>query len=79
MTLIPPTTSTAQLEKASEAVKKLFPEALENLKDLVRIPGIAWEAFDAKQLEKSAEAVKSLFEELGVFEKVEILRAGYGD
>ena len=79
MTLIPPTTSTAQLEKASEAVKKLFPEAIENLKDLVRIPGIAWEAFDAKQLEKSAEAVKSLFEELGVFEKVEILRAGYGD
>jgi acetylornithine deacetylase/succinyl-diaminopimelate desuccinylase-like protein len=79
MTLIPPTTSTAQLEKASEAVKKLFPEALENLKDLVRIPGIAWEAFDAKQLEKSAEAVKSLFEKLGVFEKVEILRAGYGD
>ena len=79
MTLIPPTTSSAQLEKASEAVKKLFPEALENLKDLVRIPGIAWEAFDAKQLEKSAEAVKSLFEELGVFEKVEILRAGYGD
>ena len=79
MTLIPPTTSTAQLEKASEAVKKLFPEALETLKDLVRIPGIAWEAFDAKQLEKSAEAVKSLFEELGVFEKVEILRAGYGD
>jgi hypothetical protein len=79
MTLIPPTTSTAQLEKASEAVKKLFPEAIENLKDLVRIPGIAWEAFDAKQLEKSAEAVKSLFEKLGVFEKVEILRAGYGD
>ena len=79
MTLIPPTTSAAQLEKASAAVKLLFPEALEILKDLVRIPGIAWEAFDANQLDKSAEAVKSLFEELGVFDKVEILRAGYGD
>ena len=79
MTLIPPTTSAAQLEKASAAVKNLFPEALEILKDLVRIPGIAWEAFDASQLDKSAEAVKSLFEELGVFDKVEILRAGYGD
>jgi len=44
----------------------------------VRIPGIAWEAFDASQLDKSAQAVKSLFEELGVFDKVEILRAGYG-
>ena len=79
MTLIPPTTSAAQLEKASAAVKLLFPEALEILKDLVRIPGIAWEAFDANQLDKSAQAVKSLFEELGVFDKVEILRAGYGD
>jgi acetylornithine deacetylase/succinyl-diaminopimelate desuccinylase-like protein len=78
MTLIPPTTSAAQLEKASAAVKRLFPEALEILKDLVRIPGIAWEAFDASQLDKSAQAVKSLFEELGVFDKVEILRAGYG-
>ena len=79
MTSIPPTTSAAQLEKASAAVKLLFPEALEILKDLVRIPGIAWEAFDASQLDKSAEAVKTLFEELGVFDKVEILRAGYGD
>jgi acetylornithine deacetylase/succinyl-diaminopimelate desuccinylase-like protein len=78
MTLIPPTTSAAHLEKASAAVKLLFPEALEILKDLVRIPGIAWEAFDASQLDKSAEAVKSLFDELGVFDKVEILRAGYG-
>jgi hypothetical protein len=50
MTLIPPTTSAAQLEKASAAVKLLFPEALEILKDLVRIPGIAWEAFDANQV-----------------------------
>lgn len=79
MTLIPPTTSAAQLEKASAAVNLLFPEALEILKDLVRIPGIAWEAFDASQLDKSAQAVKSLFEELGVFDKVEILRAGYGN
>ena len=79
MTLISPTTSAAQLETASAAVEKLFPEALETLKDLVRIPGIAWEAFDASQLDKSAAAVQSLFEDLGIFDKVEILRAGYGD
>lgn len=79
MTLISLTTSAAQLETASAAVEKLFPEALETLKDLVRIPGIAWEAFDASQLDKSAAAVQSLFEDLGVFDKVEILRAGYGD
>lgn len=79
MTLISPTTSAAQLETASAAVEKLFPEAIETLKDLVRIPGIAWEAFDASQLDKSAAAVQSLFDDLGVFDKVEILRAGYGD
>jgi acetylornithine deacetylase/succinyl-diaminopimelate desuccinylase-like protein len=79
MTLIPPTTTASQLETANEAVKKLFPEALEILKDLVRIPGIAWEAFDSNQLDKSAEAVKALFVKLGVFDQVEILRAGCGD
>ena len=79
MTLIPPTTSAAQLDTADAAVRKLFPEALENLKSLVRIPGIAWDAFDASQLDESAEEVKKLFQSLGVFHKVEILRAGYGD
>ena len=79
MNLIPPTTTASELETADVAVKKLFPEALETLKDLVRIPGIAWEAFDASQLDKSAEAVRELFVKLGVFDQVEILRAGYGD
>jgi acetylornithine deacetylase/succinyl-diaminopimelate desuccinylase-like protein len=79
MNLIPPTTTAFELETADAAVKKLFPEALETLKDLVRIPGIAWEAFDASQLDKSAEAVRELFVKLGVFDQVEILRVGYGD
>ena len=79
MNFIPPTTTASELETADAAVKKLFPEALETLKDLVRIPGIAWEAFDASQLDKSAEAVRELFVKLGVFDQVEILRAGYGD
>lgn len=79
MRLIPPTITPAELATASAAVEKLFPAALESLKDLVRIPGIAWEAFDAKQLDKSAEAVKQLFLSTGVFEEVEILKASYGD
>ena len=79
MNFTPPTTTASELEIANAAVKKLFPEALETLKDLVRIPGIAWEAFEASQLDKSAEAVKALFVKLGVFDQVEILRASYGD
>lgn len=79
MRLIPPTITPAELATASEAVENLFPAALESLKDLVRIPGIAWEAFDVSQLDKSAEAVKQLFTSTGVFDEVEILRAKYAN
>lgn len=79
MRLKPPTITPDQLAKASQAVDIIFPSVLETLQDLVRIPGIAWEAFDATQLDKSAEAVKRLFEGTGVFDQVEILRAQYGD
>lgn len=42
---------------------------------LSRIPGIAWDAFDAKDLERSAEEVAKLLSSIGVFESVEIKRA----
>jgi acetylornithine deacetylase/succinyl-diaminopimelate desuccinylase-like protein len=58
-----------------EKVDAAFPVALANLGDLVRIPGIAWDAFDPQQLERSAEAVADLFRATGVFELVEIRRA----
>jgi len=58
-----------------EKVDAAFPVALANLGDLVRIPGIAWDAFDPQQLERSAEAVAELFSQTGVFELVEIRRA----
>lgn len=58
-----------------EKIEAAFPVAIANLGDLVRIPGIAWDAFDAQQLELSAEAVAALFRETGIFELVEIRRA----
>lgn len=58
-----------------EKVDAAFPVAIANLGDLVRIPGIAWDAFDAQQLELSAEAVAALFRDTGIFELVEIRRA----
>ena len=58
-----------------EKVDAAFPVAIANLGNLVRIPGIAWDAFDAQQLELSAEAVAALFRETGIFELVEIRRA----
>ena len=58
-----------------EKVDARFPSALATLGNLVRIPGIAWDAFDAENLEKSAEAVVELFKNTGIFELVEIRRA----
>jgi acetylornithine deacetylase/succinyl-diaminopimelate desuccinylase-like protein len=74
-----PTISQVELSQAKDAVARAFPDALAALERLVRIPGIAWEAFDANQLVRSAEAVKSLFEGTGVFDQVEILSASYGE
>lgn len=58
-----------------EKVDAAFPAAIAQLGDLVRIPGIAWDAFDPQQLELSAEAVAELFRATGIFEMVEIRRA----
>jgi acetylornithine deacetylase/succinyl-diaminopimelate desuccinylase-like protein len=62
-----------------ESVNLQFPARIADLCDLVRIPGIAWDAFDAAELERSAEAVKALLEDLEIFDVVEIRRASAGD
>ena len=56
-----------------------MPTALQALEHLVRIPGIAWAAFDPVELDKSALAVKQLLESTEVFDGVEILSVSYGD
>lgn len=58
-----------------EAVAVGIPAALADLGDLVRIPGIAWPAFDQDQLVRSADAVAALAEGTGVFDEVRVLRA----
>ena len=57
------------------AVEDGIAPALADLGTLVRIPGIAWPAFDQTQLERSASAVAGLAEGTGVFDEVQILRA----
>jgi cysteinylglycine-S-conjugate dipeptidase len=55
------------------SVDAAFPQTVEELKSLVAIPGIAWEAFDPAELDRSAEAVASLVRSTGI-EDVRILR-----
>ena len=70
-----PEVNPTQVEAIKKLVAEAFPAQLETLKQLVRIPGIAWEAFDANELERSAAKVASLFEATGVFDFVEIRRS----
>ena len=72
--------ATATTESAvSEAVELGIPAALSDLGALVRIPGIAWPAFDQTQLERSADAVADLARGTGVFDDVKVLRAHVDD
>jgi acetylornithine deacetylase/succinyl-diaminopimelate desuccinylase-like protein len=52
-----------------------IPTALADLGALVRIPSIAWPAFDQTQLVRSSEAIAALARDTGVFDSVEIARA----
>ena len=49
--------------------------ALADLAGLVRIPSVAWPAFDPSQVQASAQAVAALAERTGVFDTVVIRRA----
>ncbi|MGB3374317.1 MAG: dipeptidase [Microbacterium sp.] len=62
-----------------EAVALGIPTALSDLGGLVRIPGIAWPAFDQTQLERSADAIAVLARDTGVFDEVRVLRAHVDD
>ncbi|MFD5215193.1 dipeptidase [Microbacterium sp. NPDC058345] len=63
----------------AEAVALGMPAALSDLGGLVRIPGIAWPAFDQTALERSADAVAELARDTGVFDEVRVLRAHIDD
>lgn len=61
------------------AVDAGFARAVEDLKALVRIPSVSWDAYDPARVRESAEAVAALAEGTGVFERVSIERAPIGD
>ena len=64
-----------QTQKVEALIDQTFDASLAELIELVKIEGIAWDAFDANNLELSAQAVAKLFEASGVFDFVEIRRA----
>jgi len=66
------------VEKLRRSVAGSFRATVSELVDLVAIPGIAWDAFDASQLDRSAEAVAALIRTTGVSD-VQILRVNKDD
>jgi acetylornithine deacetylase/succinyl-diaminopimelate desuccinylase-like protein len=63
------------VEPTKQFIDSIFPSALGTLGQLVKIPGIAWDSFDANELERSAELVKAEFDALNFFDLVEVRRA----
>ncbi|MGO2659889.1 dipeptidase [Mycetocola reblochoni] len=61
------------------AVRDEFPRIVNDLGDLVRIPSVAWSAFDPAEVQRSAEAVARLARDTGAFSMVDIRRAPVGD
>lgn len=69
------TFETARRDALRESVEGGIPAALADLGDLVRIPSIAWPAFDQSQVQRSADAVAALATGTGVFDDVRVVRA----
>lgn len=62
-------------ESVRDAALAGIPAALADLGGLVRIPSIAWPAFDRSQVQRSADAVAALAEATGVFDRVSVTTA----
>ncbi len=70
------TSELTRQDAVREAAASGIPSALADLGALVRIPSIAFPGFDASEVQRSAEAVAELVRGTGLFEKVDIRRAG---
>ncbi|MBX0298962.1 dipeptidase [Cryobacterium sp. 1639] len=58
------------------AVETGLPRTIADLCALVRIPSVSWAAFDPAEVSASADAVAALVREIGVFDSVQVTRAG---
>ncbi len=66
---------TASISDVRLLVTHSFPQTLQDLKDLVRIPSVSWPSFDPIFVLKSAESIVKLAESTGVFDTIEILQS----
>ncbi len=65
----------ATLEALRESVRAGLPRAIAELSELVRIPSVSWDGFEAAHVQASAERTAELLRGLGVFDEVTVDRA----
>ncbi|AJM77487.1 dipeptidase [Rathayibacter toxicus] len=75
----PPSPLSCVDEALLAAVHDDLPRSLAELGQLVRIPSVSWDGFDATRVAASAEAIAALARETGVFDEVSIHSARIGD
>lgn len=63
------------LESLRASVQADLPRAIAELSDLVRIPSVSWDGFDAAHVQASADRTAELLRDLGVFDTVMVDRA----
>jgi acetylornithine deacetylase/succinyl-diaminopimelate desuccinylase-like protein len=63
------------VEELRQAVRREFPETIEQLSELVRIPAMAWDAYDQGQLDVAAAEVVRLLRKAGMADVVLIQAA----
>lgn len=67
------------LDEINALIVASFPESLETLKSLVRIPSVSWDGFPAEEVRRSAEFVAERVRALGIFEDVRIVTEPFAD
>ncbi|MBJ7433239.1 MAG: M20/M25/M40 family metallo-hydrolase, partial [Microbacteriaceae bacterium] len=67
------------LDEINARIVESFPESLETLKSLVRIPSVSWDGFPAEEVHRSAEFVAERVRALGIFEDVQIVTEPFTD
>ncbi|MEV4901445.1 dipeptidase [Citricoccus sp. NPDC055426] len=66
------------IARITDAVDRSLAQTVQTLKDLVALPGIAWDSFEREPLEASAEAVAGLVRGLGL-DDVQVLTEAKAD
>ncbi|KZX20611.1 dipeptidase [Rathayibacter tanaceti] len=74
-----PSALSSEEEAVLSAVRDDLPRSFAQLGQLVRIPSVSWDGFDASRVAASAEAIAELARESGAFDDVAIHSATIGD